>query len=138
MAKWALTWIIMMLQNVGEGLKCFQCDNTMNPACGINFKAYQYPPELCPGHGYKCGLQRQRPKGDFIGIIRACYPLGSLGLEDESDGCYELWNSEYNTSFLFCLCSEDYCNFASSSPTCSLTLIAVVLVISVVALILQR
>lgn len=64
--------------------------------------------------------------GDFIGIIRACYPLGSLGLEDESDGCHEVWHNQYNTTFLFCLCSEDYCNVAARTlaPSISLSVAA--------------
>ncbi|XP_045176957.1 uncharacterized protein LOC123537340 [Mercenaria mercenaria] len=130
MARWTLTWIIMLFQGFGECLKCFQCDNFMNPACGVNFKSYQYPPEDCPGSQYKCGLQRQHPKGDYIGIIRACYPLGSLGLEDESDSCQEVQHELHNTTFLFCLCSEDYCNIASRTSPSSVILHVIVIAIS--------
>ena len=48
----------------GFGLKCFECDNKINPACGVYFKSYQFmPPSECWGY-VKCGLQRQQPLKD--------------------------------------------------------------------------
>ena len=48
----------------GFGLKCFECDNNINPACGVYFKSYQFmPPSECWGY-VKCGLQRQQPLKD--------------------------------------------------------------------------
>ncbi|XP_060595760.1 uncharacterized protein LOC132749864 [Ruditapes philippinarum] len=129
MARLTLTWIIMMLQGLGEGLKCFKCDNLRNSACGVNFKSYQFPPENCPGFEYKCGLQRQSQRGDYIGIIRDCYKIGSLQMEDESDKCHQISSEDNSTSFLLCLCSEDFCNIASRTSTCSYIMIVISLVL---------
>ncbi|KAL4225580.1 hypothetical protein ACF0H5_016268 [Mactra antiquata] len=110
MKEWI--FVIMIMANCwkGECIKCFQCDNVGNPACGESFKAYQFPAENCPGSRYKCGLQRQKKKGEFVGIIRACYLLGSLNLPNETDGCQEILFHEHNDTSSFCLCSKDYCN----------------------------
>lgn len=49
----------------GLALKCYECDNSGNPACGEYFKAYQFDARECP-YPDKCGLQRQPPEGKSI------------------------------------------------------------------------
>ena len=51
------------------GLKCFNCENHVNPACGVYFKAYQFKADHCPGADFKCALQRQQAKGMYTVFI---------------------------------------------------------------------
>jgi len=46
----------------GECLRCFECSTRDNPACGVDFKSYQFDAVHCDGMDdmVKCGLQRQR------------------------------------------------------------------------------
>lgn len=140
MDYWFYMCMIMILPGLVKSLKCFQCDNLKNPACGVDFKAYQYQAETCKDSRHKCGLQRQKPRDNYIGIFRACYPLGSLaGLEDESDGCYELWTKEFNETYTLCLCSKDYCNTAERLwSSNSLTFSAICLYVIVIYCALQQ
>lgn len=55
------------------GLKCFNCENHVNPACGVYFKAYQFKADHCPGPDAKCALQRQPDKGSMYKFTKAVY-----------------------------------------------------------------
>ncbi|XP_052234176.1 uncharacterized protein LOC127846712 [Dreissena polymorpha] len=105
------TSIVVMLSEWGEGLRCFICENKVNPACGPEFKSYQYKAHHCSAPVAKCGLQRQPKIGEFIGIVRDCYTLGSMPQLNESDGCHNVVFG--HLSFEICLCSTDYCNAAT-------------------------
>ena len=68
--------------------------------------------------------------GDYIGIIRDCYKIGSLPMKDESDKCHEIPSEDNTTSFLLCLCSQDFCNTASRTSVCSVTQVVIPVIIS--------
>ncbi|KAL5006768.1 hypothetical protein ScPMuIL_015574 [Solemya velum] len=95
----------------GLALKCYECDNSGNPACGEYFKAYQFDARECP-YPDKCGLQRQPPEDNYIGIMRGCYTAGSLPGVNEGNGCHN-WTDSRGSSFLVCFCDTDYCNGSS-------------------------
>ncbi|KAK3581485.1 hypothetical protein CHS0354_031818 [Potamilus streckersoni] len=112
--QWIILIFIMCFADKGGSLKCYECDNGQNPACGVDFKSYQYEARVCTSSNVKCGLQRQLPlfhksQGTFIGVIRLCYQLGSLRGINETNGC-RYWTSPENFTALYCFCSTDYCN----------------------------
>ncbi|WAR03623.1 hypothetical protein MAR_010181 [Mya arenaria] len=104
------TCMMLTFYGIGECLRCFVCDNEFNPACGVDFKPYQYEAQNCRGGASKCVLQRQQRIGDFIAIVRRCHLLGSLANLNESDGCRHIVTPTNNHTFEVCLCSTDYCN----------------------------
>lgn len=111
---YCISWIVLVNFKKSMQLKCFECDNTDNPACGVFFKSYQFNPTECTGF-VKCGLQRQQPlkeQDNFIGIIRRCYYLGTLPGVNETDGCRSYAMPPHNLTSQYCFCSEDYCNGA--------------------------
>ena len=60
-------WICLSESNHGfyiitaYSLRCYECDNKNNPACGVYFKSYQFQAPSCGSINVKCGLQRQLP-----------------------------------------------------------------------------
>ncbi|XP_052065491.1 uncharacterized protein LOC127705213 [Mytilus californianus] len=92
------------------GLKCFNCENHVNPACGVYFKAYQFKADQCPGTDVKCALQRQTDKDGWIGIVRVCYQHGSLPGINETNGCKNWTNDMMGYTAYYCFCDTDYCN----------------------------
>lgn len=106
--------IILHIVNTVTALKCFHCDNHLNPACGVYFKPYQFRAVYCPGPDYKCALQRQRKKDDgWIGIVRVCYQSGSLPGINETNGCRNWTNDMHGYTAYYCFCDTDYCNSAT-------------------------
>ncbi|PVD34083.1 hypothetical protein C0Q70_05345 [Pomacea canaliculata] len=121
----------------GSGaIKCYNCDNRKSNACGQNFKSYQYEATPCEEDTKKCGKQTQLPNADgWVGVIRSCYPFGTVRGINESNGCHIYYNEDVNFTAEYCFCDRDYCNagygavFRPSTDPRSrlLTLVALVL-----------
>ncbi|XP_069133840.1 uncharacterized protein [Argopecten irradians] len=123
---WKL-FILLVTVTVVSSIRCYECENGVNPACGKYFKAYQFKAQKC-GDGspyYKCALQRQTEADGYVGIARVCYEMGTLYGLNETDGCRE-WTNEIGFTALYCFCSTNLCNKGSNpSPSVVLTLTGV-------------
>ncbi|CAG5134575.1 unnamed protein product, partial [Candidula unifasciata] len=98
---------------------CFYCDNSVSPACGQEFKAYQFVATVCPDDDKRrpiCGKQEQPPdRHGWTGVIRSCYYPGDLPGINESSGCHQYFHDQNNFSALYCFCNTSYCNGAPSA-----------------------
>lgn len=71
----------------------------------------------------------------WVGVIRSCYPFGTVRGINESNGCHIYYNEDVNFTAEYCFCDRDYCNagygavFRPSTDPRSrlLTLVALVL-----------
>ncbi|XP_060082652.1 uncharacterized protein LOC132561950 [Ylistrum balloti] len=102
---------LLFSSTVVSSIRCYECENGVNPACGKYFKAYQFKAKKC-GDGspyYKCALQRQTESDGYVGIARVCYEMGTLYGLNETDGCRE-WTNEIGFTALYCFCSTNLCN----------------------------
>lgn len=120
-----LLWFILITK--GFALKCFNCENKVNPACGAYFKPYQFKVDPCPGEGAKCALQRQTVSDGWVGIVRICYQPGSLDGLNDTNGCRYWTNNQLGYTAYYCFCDTDYCNTASvwSGAYTLITMIAI-------------
>lgn len=48
---------------------------------------------------------------DWVGIIRSCYEMGSLSV-NETNGCHVMKIAGLTTTAKLCFCDTDYCNHA--------------------------
>nr|XP_022322013.1 uncharacterized protein LOC111123745 [Crassostrea virginica]XP_022322022.1 uncharacterized protein LOC111123745 [Crassostrea virginica]XP_022322030.1 uncharacterized protein LOC111123745 [Crassostrea virginica] len=115
-STWTLCFLLCCHAKLAEALKCYHCNNLDNPACGVLFKPYQFVAQPCQGHSsrdFKCVLQREPPTGkdDWVGIIRSCYEMGSLSV-NETNGCHVMKIAGLTTAAKLCFCDTDYCNHA--------------------------
>ncbi|XP_048728614.1 uncharacterized protein LOC125646408 [Ostrea edulis] len=123
---WIIYLFVCFHTKFVNALKCFHCNNLDNPACGMYFKPYQFNAQPCNGksENFKCVLQREPPKGreDWVGIIRSCYKIGSLSM-NETNGCHRMRIAGFTTTATLCFCDTDYCNHSSHSwpPYASIT-----------------
>ncbi|XP_046553105.1 uncharacterized protein LOC124262646 [Haliotis rubra] len=111
-----ITWLTLI--TVGAAIKCYKCHNSNSDACGEIFKSYQFSTYKCASENMKCGKQTQPPithngKENWVGVIRTCYPVGSLPGINETDGCHDWTNPYDNFTAEFCFCSTDGCNPAT-------------------------
>ncbi|XP_048242325.1 uncharacterized protein LOC124115549 [Haliotis rufescens] len=108
----------LTLLTLGAAIKCYKCHNSNSDACGEIFKSYQFSTYDCATENIKCGKQTQPPithngRENWVGVIRTCYPMGSLPGINETDGCHYWTNPSDNFTAEYCFCSTDGCNLAS-------------------------
>ena len=59
----------------GNALKCYECESTKKPDCGLSFRESSFEPKECPDETTSCALQRQKVSGkDFIDNLVFKYP----------------------------------------------------------------
>lgn len=124
--------VVLFITTTVYSLKCFNCENRFNPACGIYFKPYQFKAHPCPGPDYKCALQRQTSKDGWVGIVRICYQLGSLNGINETNGCKNWTNVMLGYTAYYCFCDTDYCNSAVTIPQLNIIPISLLLYVLIV------
>ncbi|XP_033752835.1 uncharacterized protein LOC117336430 [Pecten maximus] len=113
-----ILFFLLVSLTVVSSIRCYECENGVNPACGKYFKAYQFKAKKC-GDGspyFKCALQRQTEPDGWVGIARVCYEMGTLYGLNETDGCRE-WTNDIGFTALYCFCSTNFCNKGSNSSS---------------------
>ncbi|XP_046364176.1 uncharacterized protein [Haliotis cracherodii] len=94
---------------VASGLQCYVCDSAGSEFCGANVNTERIKPVECDDENVKCGTQIQDPAEDgWVGVMRVCYPLGSLPRMNETNGCHQWSNNNFTARF--CFCETDGCN----------------------------